>query len=86
MRVLALEFTQGDATKASVAMLVLVALNMVFRLVNVLGNMLILTDYDRTRHHLPHVPSWRRRLVNPVLTGLIIWTYPEHVEELGPSR
>lgn len=80
MRVIANQIAQGAAGKAAYATLVFVALSMLFRLINVLGNILLSTGYDRTRHHLPYV-SPLRRVINIFMTGLIIYTYPRHVHK-----
>lgn len=87
MRVLLLKLMQGGtaANKAILATLVFVALNVLFRLLNVLGDILLLSGYDRTQHHLPRVPVLRRVFVNPVLTGLLLWTYPQHIYSRFPS-
>lgn len=63
---------------ATLATLAFVALNMLFRFLNVVGNVLLFFSYDRTRHYLPRVPFWRKP-INAVLTGLVIWTYPQHI-------
>ncbi|CAN8097774.1 unnamed protein product [Discula destructiva] len=71
--------TLGISMKAAVAIVAFVALNMLFRVINILGNIILLNEYDRTKHHVPRIPIWRR-FMNPVLTALIFWTYPQHVE------
>ena len=52
-----------------------------FRLLNVLGNLPLWAEYDRSLHYLPKMPVWRRRLVNPLIDLLIFWTYPQSVEQ-----
>lgn len=88
MRVLLLKLLQGGtaANKAPLATLIFVAFNMLFRLLNVLGNLLLLSGYDRTQHHLPRVPVLRRVFVNPILTGLLFWAYPQHIYRRFPDR
>ncbi len=52
-----------------------------FRFLNVLGNILLWMEYDRSRHYHPRMPRWRKYFVNPVTSTLIFWTYPESVEQ-----
>lgn len=69
----------------TVAIMVFIALNMLFRLLNILGNAILIFEYDRTRHYVPRIPIWRR-FMNPILTALIFWTYPQHAErKFAPS-
>ncbi|KAI3396488.1 hypothetical protein diail_12108 [Diaporthe ilicicola] len=70
-------------SKSTTATLVILGVNMVFRLVNVIGNIILISEYDRTRHYVPRIPIWRR-FMNPVLTALIFWTYPQHAERKFP--
>ena len=53
-----------------------------FRLLNTLGNLVILTRYDVTkaRCRRKYVPRWRR-FANPIALGLIYWTYPQAFEQ-----
>ena len=56
--------------------------NRFFRLLNVLGNLLLWTEYNTAgQRRLPDVPRWRKWLVNPVLNGLVHFTYPQSVEQ-----
>ena len=49
---------------------------------NVLGNLLLWTEYNTAgQRRLPNVPWWRRWLVNPALNGLVHFTYPQSVEQ-----
>ena len=56
---------------------------MLFRLLNIIGNIVLISEYDRTRHYVPRIPIWRR-FMNPILTALIFWTYPQHAERKFP--
>lgn len=86
MRIIALRFVQGDTGRPVQVAMAFVGLNMIFRLINVLGNLLLLLGYDRTRHHLPRVHVCRR-VSNALMTGLVIWTYPQHVyRQFTPLR
>lgn len=62
-----------------------VALNMLFRVLNIFGNIILITEYDRTKHYIPRVPLWRR-IFYPVLTAVIFWTYPNHAERKLPPN
>lgn len=85
---IAKEFATNNLTADKVPaefFLAFVALNMLFRILNVLGNIVLLTEYDRTRHYIPRISAWRR-FMNPLLTTLIFWTYPQHTErKRGPD-
>lgn len=63
--------------------MIFIGLNMLFRLLNIIGNVVLICDYDRTKHYVPRIPIWRR-FMNPVLTALIFWTYPQHAERKFP--
>jgi hypothetical protein len=58
----------------------------VFRLLNVIGNILLMFEYDLTKHHRPKIYVLRRVLVNPLLSGLIYWTYPQSAEQKYPPN
>lgn len=70
-------------TKPAAAIMAFVGLNMLFRVFNIIGNVILISDYDRTRHYVPRIPIWRR-FMNPFLTALIFWTYPQHAERKFP--
>lgn len=55
-----------------------------FRLLNVLGNIILMCDYDLTQHHRPKIPKWRQCFFNPLMSLLIFWTYPHAVEQKRP--
>lgn len=71
--------TLNIAKRPAEVILTFLALNILFRILNVLGNIILLCEYDRTRHYVPRIPVWRR-FMNPMLTALIFWTYPQHAE------
>lgn len=59
--------------------------NSIVRLINVLGNIVLFFEYDVTKHHAPDQP-FVRRLVNPLLAGLVFWTSPRALENLWIGR
>lgn len=69
--------------KPAAAIIAFIALNMLFRLGNIVGNIVLISEYDRTKHYVPRIPIWRR-FMNPILTALIFWTYPQHAERRFP--
>ncbi|KAI1337377.1 hypothetical protein F5Y15DRAFT_160240 [Xylariaceae sp. FL0016] len=74
----------GSTARAStVAALAFFALNALFRLFNCIGNVVLMYEYDMTRHHVPQ-QTLRRRLLNMLMAGLIYWTYPQCVEQKYP--
>lgn len=60
-----------------------VTLYRLFRLLNVIGNVVLTLEYDMTKHYVPQI-TLRRRLLNLMMTGLIYWTYPQCVEQKYP--
>ena len=54
-----------------------------FRLLNVLGNVVLLADFDMTRYHRQKAPPWRR-LTDPFGIALVLWTYPQALEQKNP--
>ncbi|KAI1843228.1 hypothetical protein JX265_012198 [Neoarthrinium moseri] len=69
--------------ESSVAALAFFATNMLFRLFNCIGNIVLTLGYDMTKHYAPQI-TLRRRLMNLLMTGLIYWTYPQCVEQRYP--
>lgn len=55
----------------------------IFRLLNFIGNIVLLCEYDMTKHYAPQ-QSLKRRLLNMLMAGLIYWTYPQCVEQRYP--
>ncbi|KAK8133376.1 hypothetical protein PG984_005388 [Apiospora sp. TS-2023a] len=68
---------------ATIAALVFFTVNMLFRLLNCIGNILLMFEYNMTKHYMPEIPL-RRRMLNYLITGLIYWTYPQCVEQKYP--
>ncbi|KAK0614852.1 hypothetical protein B0T17DRAFT_477610, partial [Bombardia bombarda] len=66
-------------SKSTISSLVLFCLNILFRLFNVVGNMILICSYDKTRYHRPNLPLWRR-ILNPIACLFIFWTYPQALE------
>ncbi|KAK4455274.1 hypothetical protein QBC34DRAFT_66577 [Podospora aff. communis PSN243] len=77
-------FRDYPIPKSSIAALTMWALNMLFRLLNVLGNLILLSGYDMTRRHRPS-PGIFRKMVHPVLSRLVFWTYPQSLERTWKS-
>jgi hypothetical protein len=61
-------------------------LNMAFRLLNTLGNVFLFFEYDVTKRNRPTTPWWRKKLVNPIASALIFWTYPQALEQKYPPE
>jgi len=47
---------------------------------NVLGNIPLWLEYDRTKYRHAHVAPWKRKGMNGIMQLLIFWTYPQSVE------
>ncbi|KAK3314498.1 hypothetical protein B0H66DRAFT_449574, partial [Apodospora peruviana] len=71
--------------KTTQATLAMYALNMFFRLMNVFGNIILLSKYDMTRSHRPTASLWRR-MFHSVAAPLIFWTYPQSLEQRYPAE
>ncbi|KLU87942.1 hypothetical protein MAPG_06932, partial [Magnaporthiopsis poae ATCC 64411] len=73
--------------RSTMACLIIFLLNTLFRLLNVLGNIILMCEYQRTNHYLPKgmIPFWRR-ITNPIADALIFWTYPQSVEQKYPPH
>ncbi|KAK0625847.1 hypothetical protein B0T14DRAFT_387916, partial [Immersiella caudata] len=71
---------EGDPIpRSSIAALTMWALNMLFRFLNVLGNLIVLSGYEMTRRHRPNPGIWRK-MAHPLLSRLVFWTYPQSLE------
>lgn len=71
--------------KPTIAIIFFIGLNMLFRVFNIIGNIIFMFEYDRTKHYVPRIPLWRR-FTNTLLTTFIFWTYPQHAErKFGPD-
>ncbi|KAI5928228.1 hypothetical protein F4810DRAFT_719887 [Camillea tinctor] len=73
----------GRVEGSAVAALVFFSLNALFRLLNCIGNVVLIYEYDMTKHYVPG-QSLRRKLLNMLMAGLIYWTYPQCVEQRYP--
>ncbi|KAK4149990.1 hypothetical protein C8A00DRAFT_18403, partial [Chaetomidium leptoderma] len=69
-----------QSTQAALAMFVL---NIFFRLINFLGNVVLLFRFDTTERNRSGVPTWKRPL-HYLATVLIMWTYPQSLEQKCP--
>ncbi|ORY59968.1 uncharacterized protein BCR38DRAFT_350055 [Pseudomassariella vexata] len=74
---------QREILGSSVAALAFFAINMIFRLLNFIGNIVLMFEYDLTKRYAPQIPL-RGRLMNLLMTGLVYWTYPQCVEQRYP--
>ncbi|KAI2465607.1 hypothetical protein F4781DRAFT_18620 [Annulohypoxylon bovei var. microspora] len=70
----------GSPERSAVAALVFYAVNVIFRLLNFIGNIVLMCEYDMTKHYVPQ-QSLKRKLLNMLMAGLIYWTYPQCVEQ-----
>ncbi|KAK7731797.1 hypothetical protein SLS53_008618 [Cytospora paraplurivora] len=77
-------FNGGHPSQTTRTTMALIGTNMVFRLFNIMGNIVLLCDYDRAAHYLPQIPIWRV-FINPLVTALILWTWPMHAARI-PSH
>ncbi|KAK4130822.1 hypothetical protein BT67DRAFT_452161 [Trichocladium antarcticum] len=66
--------------KSTQATLAMFGLNMLFRLFNLVGNIVLLCRLDTTERHRSGVPAWKRPAYY-LATFLIMWTYPQSLEE-----
>lgn len=51
-----------------------------FRLLNTLGNAIIWSEYDLDHSYRPVHPWWRRNLLDPLVTTIVLWTFPAAVK------
>ncbi|OTA96303.1 hypothetical protein M434DRAFT_375123 [Hypoxylon sp. CO27-5] len=73
----------GSLERSIFAALVFYGINVIFRLVNFIGNIVLMCEYDMTKHYVPE-RSLKRKLLNALMAGLIYWTYPQCVEQRYP--
>ncbi|KAI1389159.1 uncharacterized protein F4822DRAFT_271140 [Hypoxylon trugodes] len=73
----------GNAERSAMAALGFYGINVLFRLLNFIGNIALMYEYDMTKHYVPQLPL-KRRLLNMLMAGLIYWTYPQCVEQRYP--
>ncbi|KAF6831888.1 f-box domain-containing protein [Colletotrichum musicola] len=65
--------------------LAFVVLNMFFRLLNVLGNLILTLEWRHFARNKPRSPP-PAKFVNMVLAGLVYWTYPQSIEQEYPAQ
>ncbi|KAI1214320.1 uncharacterized protein F4807DRAFT_455961 [Annulohypoxylon truncatum] len=73
----------GAPERSAIVALVFYGVNVMFRLLNFIGNIVLMYEYDMTKHYVPQL-SLRRKLLNMLMAGLIYWTYPQCVEQRYP--
>jgi hypothetical protein len=56
-----------------------------FRVVNVLGNAVLMSEYKLWRRHRPN-QSLAQRALNKTAAILVFWTYPQSVEQKYPGK
>ncbi|KAK7423873.1 hypothetical protein QQX98_000744 [Neonectria punicea] len=72
-------------SKADVATIIFIALNMWFRFLNALGNMILVSEYKLWRRHRPDL-TLGQRIVFKITAVLVFWTYPQIVEQTYPGK
>ncbi|KAF4977552.1 hypothetical protein FZEAL_5923 [Fusarium zealandicum] len=72
-------------SKADIATLFFVACNIMFRLLNVLGNTILVSEYKLWRRYRPG-RSLARRALYQIIAFLVFWTYPQSVEQRYPGK
>ncbi|KAL2131948.1 hypothetical protein VTI74DRAFT_4403 [Chaetomium olivicolor] len=70
----------ASVSKATQAILAMFCMNMLFRFLNLLGNIVLLCRVDVTDRRRTISPAWMRPF-HYLATGLVIWTYPQYLEE-----
>lgn len=70
-----------DVEHSTRATAIFIAFNMISRLLNVLGNIILWAEYDFSKHSFKGTPWWQRKLLNRVMFMLIFWTYPQSLEQ-----
>ncbi|KAK1761547.1 hypothetical protein QBC47DRAFT_31179 [Echria macrotheca] len=65
--------------RSTIVALVFFAFNIIFRLFNVLGNIVLMCGFNMTRRHWPNPSRWRK-ICHPILSFLVFWTYPQAVD------
>ncbi|KAK4239211.1 hypothetical protein C8A03DRAFT_32694 [Achaetomium macrosporum] len=71
--------------KTTQATLAMFALNMFFRLIDFLGNIVLLCRFDSTEWARLGIPPWRRPF-HYLATALVMWTYPQSLEQKFPPH
>lgn len=65
--------------------MVFVVLNMFFRLLNVLGNLILACEWRHFARNKPRSTPITKAL-SFVLAGLVYWTYPQSIEQEYPAQ
>ncbi|KAK4096594.1 hypothetical protein N658DRAFT_501409 [Parathielavia hyrcaniae] len=73
----------ASVARSAQATLAMFVLNMLFRLLNLCGNVLLMFRHDITRRRQSSIPKWRLPL-HRLATALVMWTYPQSVEQKYP--
>ncbi|KAM0224532.1 hypothetical protein ACHAQD_002107 [Fusarium lateritium] len=71
--------------KQDTATVFFIACNIIFRFINILGNILLAAEYELWRRFRPG-QSMPRRALNKMIAFLIFWTYPPSIEQKYPGR
>ncbi|RTE71779.1 hypothetical protein BHE90_013819 [Fusarium euwallaceae] len=75
----------GRPSPADVATIFFVVSNIMFRVVNVLGNAVLMSEYKVWRRHRPG-QSPAQRVLSKIAAILVFWTYPQSVEQKYPGK
>ncbi|RSL67239.1 hypothetical protein CEP54_003302 [Fusarium duplospermum] len=70
---------------ADVATIFFVVGNILFRVVNVLGNTILMSEYKLWQRHRPN-QSLSERVMSKTAAILVFWTYPQSVEQKYPGK
>jgi hypothetical protein len=54
-----------------------------FRLINLVGNAVLLLRFDTTQRSRSGIPTWKRPF-HYLATALVMWTYPQSLEQKYP--
>ncbi|KAM5361742.1 hypothetical protein ACJZ2D_012915 [Fusarium nematophilum] len=77
--------TRQRPSKADIATIFFIACNMMFRLVNVIGNTILVSEYKLWRRHRPNLsPPWKA--LYKVIAFFVFWTYPQSIEQRYPGK
>ncbi|KAI6756719.1 hypothetical protein HG530_011317 [Fusarium avenaceum] len=71
--------------KKDTATVFFITCNIIFRSINILGNILLAAEYKLWRRFRPD-QSILRRVLNKVAAFLIFWTYPPSIEQKFPGK
>ncbi|KFA80468.1 hypothetical protein S40288_02045 [Stachybotrys chartarum IBT 40288] len=68
----------------ALATMTFIFLNMYFRLLNILGNIVLMCEYKMWRRRRPNVNPLSRS-AHLLMTLLVLWTYPQSIEQEYPA-